>query len=123
MELQVFIGKALAEIAAGVSEGRQEAQKYGVQIGQALYSGSSSNISTKRGSTPIPEFIEFDIAVSVSMGAEAKAGIQVLGFELGKVEGGAKQESVSRLRFKVPVHWENASPTPGMVVQQYSTVP
>ncbi len=122
MELQEFISKALAEIAAGVSEGRQEAQKHGVQIGQALYSGSSSNISTKRGSTPIPEFIEFDIAVSVSTGTEAKAGIRVIGI-FGKLEGGAKQESVSRLRFKVPVHWEKASPTPGMTVQPYSTVP
>ena len=57
MDLQVFISKALAEIAAGVSDGRKEAQEYGVQIGQALYSTSSSNISTKRGSTPLPEFI------------------------------------------------------------------
>jgi len=123
MDLQVFISKALAEIAAGVSDGRKEAQEYGVQIGQALYSTSSSNISTKRGSTPLPEFIEFDIAVSVSMGAEAKAGIQVLGIEFGKVEGGAKQESVSRLRFKVPVHWEKTSPTPGITVQTYRTTP
>ena len=123
MDLQVFISKALAEIAAGVSDGRKEAQEYGVQIGQALYSTSSSNISTKRGSTPLPEFIEFDIAVSVSMGAEAKAGIQVLGIEFGKVEGGAKQESVSRLRFKVPVHWEKTYPTPGITVQTYRTTP
>lgn len=30
MDLQVFISKALAEIAAGVSDGRKEAQEYGV---------------------------------------------------------------------------------------------
>lgn len=124
MELDIFITEALANIAAGVSKGRNAAEKHGVYIGQALYASHSTALqSTKRGSSPIPEFIEFDIAVSVSKEGGAKAGIQVLGIDFGKIEGAARQETISRLRFKVPVHWEKTSPTPSVVSTTYSTVP
>lgn len=50
------------------------------------------------------------MAVTIATEAGAKTGIQVLGLAFGKVEGQLKEQTVSRIRFKVPVHWEEPKP-------------
>lgn len=122
MELEFFIAKALEDIASGIAKGRVAAAENGVIIGQALYADPSRAIpTTRQNTTAIPEFIEFDIAVTVSKNVNAKAGLQVISINLGNVEGGASQMSVSRLRFKVPVHWEKEKPLRPVTAGQIST--
>lgn len=55
---------------------------------------------------PVPQIIEFDIAVTASEGSEAKAGIGVFSGVIGlgtqaKMEG--SNATLSRIKFSIPV--------------------
>lgn len=107
MELKTFVADALEQIAAGVSEGRAQAEKHGVVVAPPIFRvPNSTEVSTARNAAPAPVFMDFDIAVSVSMGGNAKAGIHVLGMDLCKAEGDIRHDTVSRIRFRLPIHWE-----------------
>ena len=86
MELQAFISKALSEIASGIAQGRERAAEHGVIIGQPLYGENVNAVSTSKCSCPaIPEFVSFDVAVTVSSEGGAQAGIRVWGLSLGEL--------------------------------------
>ena len=116
MDLKEFISTAISAISAGVEMGRQDAATHGVIIGNALYGQlDKSSVSTQKGFYyPIPEFIEFDIAVSAQKLGSGKAEISVLGLDIGKIEGQIKNETVSHIRFKLPVHWETPDSRHGL---------
>jgi hypothetical protein len=102
MDVQEFTKRALLQIVAGVEDAQRaidDAKHHGEVNPDAL--------------TP-PAFVEFDIAVTASEGTSAGGGvgIRVVGFQAG---GGAKTdtraESVSRIRFSVPIRLSHHAKT------------
>ena len=59
------------------------------------------------GNGPIVVFVQFDLSVVVRKRVEggAKAGLEVLGLDLGggKIEGGIDHTRVQHIKFEVPV--------------------
>ncbi len=85
MELKDFISNALTDIAQGTEQANQN-------------SGHIFKIIELEST--LPAYITFDVAVSTSDEAGAKAGIFVLNFG-ASAEGKVKNENVSRIHFQV----------------------
>jgi hypothetical protein len=85
MELETFVAKSLAEIIDGV----KAAKNNGVNV----YNHSAKDV-------------DFDVAVTVTEGADKKGGVGVFvaGFGIGaQGSTSASNSSVSRIKFTVPV--------------------
>ena len=100
MNVADFVAQTLVQIAEGVEQAQAaRANKLGVI--NPVFGQSADDIDAQH-----QQLVEFDIAVSASdkVDASGKAGVAVLGFELG---GGAgktvEQGTVSRVKFSVPI--------------------
>jgi hypothetical protein len=93
MELKTFIAQTLVELCEGVSDAQQRVLDLGARVNPALVAGNITKV-------------DFDVEVSTAEGASAKSG---LGVFVGAISAGAqgqmeaKQNSVGRIRFTVPV--------------------
>jgi hypothetical protein len=109
MELREFVGESLKQVIDGIVNAQEYAKQKGASINpNGLYSGDGTRylVITTGEQYPIPQFIEFNIAVTVSEGTEAKAGIGVFTGAIGlgtqaKIEDG--NVTISRIKFSVPV--------------------
>ncbi len=111
MELRDFVAESLKQVVDGIVNAQEYSKKKGAFINPKDMVNTSNNglIVTHNlgsGQYPIPQVIEFDVAVTVSEGMEAKAGIGVFAGALGlgtqaKVADG--NSSISRIKFSIPV--------------------
>jgi hypothetical protein len=108
MDLREFLTESLKQVVDGVTDAQEYARQKGSSINpKGLIKNPQVGVIVGGGTQfPVPQMIDFDIAVTVSEGKEAKAGIAVFGGMLGlgtqaKVEGA--NMSVSRIKFSVPV--------------------
>jgi hypothetical protein len=100
MELRDFISSAIVEIFRGVEQAKEDlADKHG-----AVNPFFGPNMNSMKHEHL--QFVEFDIAVTANEKTEgsAKAGVSVLGVELGGNGGKSLENStVSRVKFRVPI--------------------
>ena len=111
MELRDFVAESLKQVVDGIVNAQEYAKEKGAFINPKgmVHSPNIGLVVTQNlgsGYYPIPQIIEFDAAVTVSEGMEAKAGIGVFAGALGlgtqaKVEDG--NLSISRIKFLIPV--------------------
>jgi len=111
MELRDFVAESLKQVVDGIVNAQEYSAEKGALINpkgmvNAPNTGLIVTHNLGSGQYPIPRIIEFDVAVTVSEGMEAKAGIGVFAGALGlgtqaKLEDG--NLSVSRIRFSIPV--------------------
>ncbi|TAN46369.1 MAG: hypothetical protein EPN26_15245 [Rhodospirillales bacterium] len=99
MELKDFISSSLVQIVEGVQAALDA-------VGNNHTSGAKINPMVAHGAHTNPKDVEFDIAVTVTGGANlnGKVGIKIASFQVGG--GGEKKsetQAVSRIKFAVPV--------------------
>lgn len=108
MDIKDFVSSTISQIMQGVAESQSVAREVDGYVNPALYSVNNGNAHlgfTSSGHAIYP--IEFDIAVSVvtESGMEGGGKLQVasivgLG---GQARTGEKQETISRVKFAVPL--------------------
>ncbi|MBI9109922.1 hypothetical protein [Maridesulfovibrio ferrireducens] len=105
MDLKNFVKQALADITSAVEEAKDISP---VSIAPGY-------VTTSKGRTTIvdPQLIEFDIATTVvdasSLTGGGSAKISVIGVGIsvdGKRDSAVNHESVSRVKFQVPVYFQ-----------------
>ncbi|NPD18227.1 hypothetical protein [Alterinioella nitratireducens] len=105
MNLSEFVKQTLLQITDGVADAQEEAKLF-------VAPGMVEGVSKTDG-----QLVTFEVAVTIN--AEGGGGISVLSF--GELKGNVAKESVSRISFEVPVHfnaptranrrhWENDGP-------------
>src|SRR5690242_7086141 len=93
MELKTFIAQTIVELCEGVSDAQHRVLDSGARVNPELVAGNVTKV-------------DFDVEVSTAEGTSTKSG---LGVFVGAVGAGAqgqaeaKQNSVGRIRFTVPV--------------------
>lgn len=109
MNLQDFVSQALTEIAEGVKDAQKKVsdinQRPSHIYTQSQIGGSNLILGLDKDGNPI-HMIDFDVAVTSSEGTETKGGIAVVSGLISLGSQGKSQEttqSVSRIKFKVPV--------------------
>lgn len=110
MNIETFVSEALEQLGAGVAKVKGNPA---ISLSPVPYTDEKTNqagdrLIDSRGNEAIIVFVQFDLSVVVSGHVEggAKAGLQVLGFDIGiggKVEGGIDHTRVQRIKFEVPV--------------------
>lgn len=111
MDLETFVKESIVQILRGVREAQKEAKNLD---GAEIRSKVSSRFNKGEGRSDVTiqaDAINFDVAVTTSKdrGMKGKAGITVYSvFEVG-AEGAVQHgtETVSRVRFVVPVVYPN----------------
>ncbi len=111
MELKEFVAETLKQVVDGIIDAQEYTKPKGATINprgmiQNPQVGLIVADNPTRPQPPIPQMLEFDVAISVSEGKEAKAGIGVWAGAVGvgtqaKLEDGSL--TVSRIKFSVPV--------------------
>jgi hypothetical protein len=105
MDLKDFVKQALVDITSAVEEAKDISP---VSIAPGY-------VSTEKGRSTItdPQFIEFDVATTVvessstSGSGGAKISVVGVGISLGGERGvTANHESVSRVKFQIPVYFQ-----------------
>ena len=94
MELKKFIAQTLLDIVQGVEDAQEKAAEEGTAGRIAPY----STTDTTRGVREI----DFDVAITSAEGAEAGAGISVVGIG-AKGSLSTERSNVSRIKFSVPI--------------------
>lgn len=105
MELKTFVDDAISQLIEGVAQAQSKHKESGAIINPSLKDGKVNYYSgglAATGSGYYPTKIDFDVAVTVSEDAGAKAGIQVFGVGLGG-NVSTQNSVVSRLQFSVSV--------------------
>jgi hypothetical protein len=106
MELQRFVTNVLTQIMCGIQKAQQTVGQQGGEVNPPvtrLSSGSAERfISVSRNKQQIVEFVEFDVAVTITEGDETRSAISIMA---SRIAGSTtdNQSTVSRIRFKVPV--------------------
>jgi hypothetical protein len=110
MNIEGFVSEALKQLGAGIDKVKGTP---GIKVSPKPYMAEGgSNLAGNRlidssGDGAIIVFVQFDLSVVVTNHAEGgvKAGLEVLGFDLGggKIEGGIDHTLVQRIKFEVPV--------------------
>ncbi|TNE65599.1 hypothetical protein [Celeribacter ethanolicus] len=90
MKLDEYVKRTLLDITNGVAEAQKETLLY-------IAPGFVENEKVTA-----PQFVQFDVAVTVSK--DAGAGIQV--FSFGEAKGAVSSEQVNRISFEVPVFFQ-----------------
>jgi len=110
MNLRDFVATTIEEVMEGVFEAQQRTVRTGGVVNPAVFQGMSGELDKPvhagQLGAPLVKEIEFDVAVSVTEGTEkaGRAGIVVWGIGVGgEGKSGSATESVSRIRFSVPV--------------------
>lgn len=115
VELKDFVAESLKQLIEGVVIAQKYANETGATVNPKglFFDGNTKSYMVsipKSGSLstnpPVPQIIEFDIAVTASEGSEAKAGIGVFSGVIGlgtqaKMEG--SNATLSRIKFSIPV--------------------
>lgn len=107
MELEAFISTTLIQIARGVHVAQEEVRKYGGYVNPALtYSHRPEGFVGHAEGLPTYQ-ISFDVAVTAGSQKATAAGIGVRVASLVDASAGGKsgklEETVSRIRFSVPM--------------------
>ncbi len=109
MDLEQFVKEALSEIVLGVNAAQDQVEVSGARVNPAgVRPGAGPDGYLGQLSSGETVFVvDFDVAVTVSGGAQGEAGakVQVLGLFTAKL-GGAKRtarDSTSRIKFRVPL--------------------
>lgn len=111
MDIETFVSETLVQLGAGIDKAKN---KPGISIAPLPYArADNSNMAgdhllDEQGNGAIIVFVRFDLSVVVRGHVEggAKAGLEVLGFDIGiggKLEGGIDHTRVQRIKFEVPV--------------------
>ena len=105
MELKTFVSQTLVEILQGVKDAQVQAKQIGGKVSPispfCTVPANGPSVEEDR-----PQNIEFDVAVTTSSGKETSGGIGVYVGAVGlgsKGKSEASHESVSRIKFVVPV--------------------
>ena len=104
MNLREFVKETLIQIVAGVADA--QSRPPGAQgDGGPTTSGAIVNPTRDEGVRVIQD-VEFDVAITASDATEAGGGLstalQVVGLRLG-ASSASREESISRVRFSVPI--------------------
>lgn len=107
MNLQEFVAQTLKEIIAGVKDAQVTAKSTGATINPLMATLSSKDMVLGQALNGVfVHLVDFDVAVTVSEGEEAKGGIGIVTGFLG-LGAQSKSESfnsaISRIKFKVPI--------------------
>ena len=109
MDLRQFVTESLKQLIDGIVAAQEYAQDKGASINPSgLKVGfQSGQLEVHHNSvhTEIPQIIEFDVAVTVSEGGEAKAGVGVFAV-VGLGTQATMQDTnttANRIKFSVPV--------------------
>jgi len=100
MELREFVSATLVEIVRGVRDAQRAVKAE--KIPSAINPGSRG----REGMLYARKEVEFDVAITATEGSESKSGIGVVVASVGigaQRKSGASSESVSRIKFAVPV--------------------
>lgn len=117
MDLQTFIQASLVQIANGIAGANGELKETGALVNpRNLYPDKNGGhnygyIGSKGEAQRLVEFVEFDVAITVSQESEKGGKIGLMVGALGVGVGGKSADensSVSRIRFKLPVAWPTA---------------
>jgi hypothetical protein len=120
MELKTFIVETLNQIVEGVVEANKHVRQFGAAANppNVFYPNNNQGpYGSFRGYeklefSPVVQAIEFNLAVTVSSGAETtgEGGIKIAGVKLGTTgKSDSGTESESRIRFTIPLLLPNAS--------------
>lgn len=110
MDLKTFVSETLLQISEGILEAQKATKTSGTSINPPLYSNPSrgNQINTSNKVNFIPQYIEFDVLVTVensnNAGGKGNIHIAMFGLEAGK-NIGSKDSSASRIKFSIPVAW------------------
>lgn len=107
MDVQVFVSTMLTQIVAGVDDARRNVSR-GTIIAPAVHPKFDRVVSGGSDAKVVTNNVEFDIAVTVSeaQSRDGSAGLKVVGMGIGiggKVGSETAAESISRIRFTVPL--------------------
>ena len=117
VELRDFVAESLKQIIDGIVVAQEYAKEKKATVNPAgLYQAQGHYQVDKEdpeGYASIPQFVDFDLALTVSEGQEAKAGIGIFAAAIGagtqaKVEG--VNTTVSRMKFSVPLLFPSQIP-------------
>lgn len=117
MDLQSFIQASIVQIANGIAGANGELKQIGAVVNpRNLYPDKNGApnygyIGSKGDAPRLVEFVEFDVAISVSQESEKGGNIGLMVGALGIGVGGKSADensSVSRIKFKLPVAWPTA---------------
>lgn len=106
MELKTFVAETLKQIIDGVVDAQAYGKKKGAAINPAKRTTSQHNGIRETDDPAQRQNVEFDIAVTAGEGTEKKGGFGIFVGSLGVGAQGqatANTQSVSRVRFAVPV--------------------
>lgn len=111
MKLNEFISQSLIEIGQGIIEAQKEYAEFEGMGGQVnprgmTYSNPDLIAGQHKATSRIAQTVEFDLMVADASesGKSGKAGIEVLGQGIsGNASQVKNEESVNRIRFKIPV--------------------
>lgn len=110
MELREFVSEALKQLIDGVVTAQEYASSKGAFINPEglQYATVSGNLHIAHDSvhTEIPQIIEFDVAVTISEGGEAKAGIGVFAGPIGIGTQATTTDGnivANKIKFSVPI--------------------
>lgn len=116
MDLKTFVSESLTQIVEGVVDARERIEALRGMVNPPGIQSSESDrsyapyavIKAEKGRAacrlPIQE-VKFDVAVTASSDAQTKAGAGLLSVVSAGIskEKGAKDETTSRIRFRVPL--------------------
>ena len=98
MDVEEFVKETLRQIASGVKSAQPHVDRLGGVVVPRVEGF---------GQLESAEFVEFDVAVTVSKSSEKGGKLEIAGFSFVKGGGGAGSQTAeqftSRVRFKVPI--------------------
>lgn len=115
MDLKEFVSETLTQITEGVKGAQEAVKDTGGKINPELFGNESALASqgvVQTGTGCTTTMVEFDVALTVTEGSGAKAGIGVFSGAVNLGAGGklkSENMSVSRVCFKVPVSFPELS--------------
>lgn len=107
MELKDFVKETLLQITQGVKEAQEAVKEYDAVVNPKQYKSSSdtTNARVKDEYYPVQN-INFEVALTSSVGEESKSGIGVLlgNFNIGTNKNDEnKSVSVTNIKFTIPL--------------------
>ena len=124
--LQEFITEAISQIVKGIVAADEIVKRHGAVVNPGGMStrGSASTFSRFDANTGTPvEDVRFDLTVTVTEGG-GEAGVKI---GVASLEGNAtkqiKEESVSRIAFKIPLLYPTSPNSPRSVDKPNSSEP
>ena len=111
VELQEFIAETLKQVINGVATAQEFAKQKGAKINPSNLSISSIQNSedivfVDPETNTVARTIEFDVAITVSEGDSAKAGVGIFVGEIGigaQGKSSGMNSTVSRIKFSLPI--------------------